>query len=302
MNLAAYPYLKLYACLLLCCSLLPAPLQAQSAGRAGNSRAWVPLELILKYEPLSPAPARATQLLREYSQVEQTAQQLMSPWGVKLETVQPVYRQLLQQLTASGQTERALLERAGRAGKRPLSPTHFSRSLLLRFAYSRMDMPQLAQSLLASAAQWEARGLRLLEVSPNYLYKALSTPDDSLYSLQWAHQLTQAEQAWDTERGSPEVIIAIIDSGIDELHPDLVENLLPGFDFVDVNTSGYDSWELLEGEDYRIQDDDPEDTDGHGTHVAGIAAAKGFDQFGVTGVCPGCSILPLRASARFRHV
>jgi serine protease len=76
-------------------------------------------------------------------------------------------------------------------------------------------------------------------------------------------------------------VIAVLDSGIDQTHPDLLPNLLPGADLLAIG-----------GEDCPPG---PEDDDGHGTHTAGIAAAAANNGIGVAGVAPEANILPLKA-------
>ena len=112
------------------------------------------------------------------------------------------------------------------------------------------------------------------------------TPTDDMYGNQWhldntgqsggtaGHDLG-AEVAWDVTLGDPDVIIAILDSGVDTDHPDLVDNLVAGWDFVN-------------------GDSDPNPGgSSHGTSCAGTAGAP--DQgSGVVGVCPDCLIMPIR--------
>ncbi|HMO58899.1 MAG TPA: S8 family peptidase, partial [Roseiflexaceae bacterium] len=100
-------------------------------------------------------------------------------------------------------------------------------------------------------------------------------PQDPRYAEQWALQALGAPCAWGTTIGRTEVIVAVIDSGVDPAHPDLVDRLLSGRDFVD-------------------GDDDPTDTNGHGTNVAGIIAATLNNAEGIVGLAPGISILPVR--------
>ena len=138
---------------------------------------------------------------------------------------------------------------------------------------------------------------------PNYIAKASLVPNDTKYSQQWAHQNAKAESGWDIITGSSGVIIAVIDTGVDYTHEDLKDNIWedadgnPGKDFVDIDTSVWTNkgYELISGEDYEGVDYDPSDYLGHGTHVAGIAAAKGNNSVGVSGVCLNCKIMPLRA-------
>ena len=118
----------------------------------------------------------------------------------------------------------------------------------------------------------------------------LYLPNDTRFGEQWAlHNTGQtggtsdadvdAPAAWDSERGDPNVVIAVIDTGVDLDHPDLLANLVP----------------QPAGEDWDFADNDliPEDGGSHGTHCAGIAA--GVDNAGgVLGMAPGCRILPIR--------
>jgi len=96
---------------------------------------------------------------------------------------------------------------------------------------------------------------------------------DPLRGEQWGLSATRVPEAWEVASGEG-VVIAVIDSGVDLDHPDLVANLVPGWDFVD-------------------DDDEPDDPNGHGTHVAGIAAAATND-IGIAGVAPDASIMPVR--------
>lgn len=87
---------------------------------------------------------------------------------------------------------------------------------------------------------------------------------------QWHLERIHINQAWQYNQGKG-IIVAILDSGVDLQHPDLKKNLLPGYDFIDL-------------------DNTPQDRFGHGTHVAGLVAAEGQ----VFGVAPQASILPIR--------
>lgn len=146
----------------------------------------------------------------------------------------------------------------------------------------------------------------VLRAEPNFLRQLTLVPGDSRYPEQWAHQETQAELGWEITQGDPGVVIAVIDSGVDFSHPDLSENMLgdctngcpagTGYDFVDIDTQSYldRGYKLIDSEDYTLPDTVPLDIDGHGTHVAGIAAARG-NTIGVSGVCRYCKIMPVRA-------
>jgi serine protease len=101
-----------------------------------------------------------------------------------------------------------------------------------------------------------------------------SSGPDALRSEQWAlDELHLSEaQALTTGCGST---IAIVDSGVDLDHPDLRDHLVPGIDLVD-------------------GDDTPDDENGHGTHVAGIAAASTDNGIGIAGAAPCADIMPVR--------
>jgi len=102
---------------------------------------------------------------------------------------------------------------------------------------------------------------------------------DPLLAQQWGLQRIQASDAWARTRGSCDIAIAVIDSGVDYSHVDLGSGkILIGI-----------------GKDFANDDSDPQDDVGHGTHVAGIAAANTFNEIGIAGVCPQCSILPLKS-------
>jgi subtilisin family serine protease len=107
---------------------------------------------------------------------------------------------------------------------------------------------------------------------------ALSQPaaNDPLYGDQWALQTMGAPCAWQVTTGSSDVTVAVLDTGVDMSHPDLVGRLrTDGYDFVD-------------------DDPDPSDDVGHGTHVSGIIAATMNNAEGITGLSPNVQILPVR--------
>lgn len=127
-------------------------------------------------------------------------------------------------------------------------------------------------------AQEFSKDPEVLTAQPNYIYKANFIPNDPLYSDpgQWGIPDISAPDAWDIASGNSGTKIAIIDTGVSSTHPDLQNKLSDTWNFVD-NTSS--------AEDYF----------GHGTHVAGIAAANTNNGIGVSGVAPLCSIMNLKA-------
>lgn len=100
---------------------------------------------------------------------------------------------------------------------------------------------------------------------PNYINQAVFTPNDTYFENQWAIQKISAPQAWDISQGSPSVVIAVLDSGVDFTHEDLVNK----------GTGALD--------DYR-----------HGTQVAGVVTANTNNATGLAGVCPLCQIMSVK--------
>lgn len=104
-------------------------------------------------------------------------------------------------------------------------------------------------------------------------------PNDPLFDRQWGLDQVNAPEAWALGATGRGAVIAVIDTGVDLRHPDLRANLLPG-----VN--------LLESIDGCAR---PYDDNGHGTTVAGVAAAVTNNGIGVAGVAPDAKIMPIRA-------
>jgi thermitase len=103
-------------------------------------------------------------------------------------------------------------------------------------------------------------------IEPNGKYQVDSTVNDPYYNLQWGLKRVNADAAWDTTVGSSDLLVAVIDTGIDYTHPDLKSNYVPlGYDFFN-------------------NDNDPLDDYGHGTHCAGVIAAAINNGLGIAGV------------------
>src|SRR5215211_250151 len=99
-------------------------------------------------------------------------------------------------------------------------------------------------------------------------------PTDPL-AASWTYAAANLPAAWDLTQGSKDVVVAIVDSGVDPSHPDLAGAVGRGYDFVD-------------------EDAEAQDENGHGTAAAGIAAGRADNGVGAAGVCWRCEIMPLR--------
>jgi len=153
---------------------------------------------------------------------------------------------------------------------------------------------------------------------PSRIVRVAATPNDPYRTSQWALSKISAYNAWDVNVGSSSVRIGIIDTGVDWDHPDLSANIwINSNDPIDGQDNdnnglvddyrGYDWVEVSQGsvwpgEDWGTPDNNPMDFHGHGTHVAGIAAARTNNSTGIAGLAggwhpsiAGCRIMALRA-------
>jgi len=110
---------------------------------------------------------------------------------------------------------------------------------------------------LATAEQLKQNPL-VEYAEPDYIIHGLATPSDEYFIEQWNLTRIQADQAWDITTGSTDIIIAIVDTGVDLTHPDLSSKIVSGWDFVnDDDTPQDDQYRhrrgLLGGEDHASQ-------------------------------------------------
>ena len=186
----------------------------------------------------------------------------------------------------------------------PSRNPNLKRIYLLRFA---LDAPlEILKAAYEQSPFVEA-------VEYNYLRPTLADaifPNDPKYPEQWSLPLMKLPQAWAIEKGNREVVIAIIDSGIDYRHDDLASKawINPGEvpdNGLDDDGNGYvddiygwdftDAPNLQAEGDYIEGDNEPIDERGHGTHVAGIAGAMPDNGIGIAGVAWECPLMAIRA-------
>lgn len=171
--------------------------------------------------------------------------------------------------------------------------------------------------------------LETLNNSQNFTFAELNFPrkiddyqssNDPKIGEQWYHPFIKTFEAWQTSRSSSNVVVGVIDTGLDYNHPEFdgqifvnsLEDIngngkLDSLDFngIDDDGNGYiddvigydftDQPYSPFGGDYLTEDADPQDDNNHGTLVSGIIAAKSDNNFGGTGIAPDCKIMPIRA-------
>jgi len=136
--------------------------------------------------------------------------------------------------------------------------------------------------------------------SPNFKLKASTTPNDPHLSKQWALLGSRgigAPDAWNSVTDATHVVVAVLDTGVDLNHPDLINNLwrnegeIPG-NGEDDDENGY--IDDLHGINALSYAQGPSDDNGHGSHVAGTIAAEGNNGVGVSGVAWHAQIMALK--------
>jgi len=131
----------------------------------------------------------------------------------------------------------------------------------------------------------------------NTIVETSRTPNDTQYSSLWGMPMISAPSAWDITTGSSSVTVAVVDTGIDYTHPDLVDNIatnpgeVPNNGVDDDNNGFIDDYY---GYDFINGDSNPIDDHFHGTHCAGTISAKGDNARGVAGVAWSVKLMPVK--------
>ncbi|MBN1637822.1 MAG: S8 family serine peptidase [Ignavibacteriales bacterium] len=204
-------------------------------------------------------------------------------------------------------------------GIRPLSQNLVKENIRMSKIYKIFVEDSYAETFLESV-----RNDPMIEyIQRPVIYKLDILPNDSLLDNQWGLFRVNAPQAWDITKGDSNIIIVIIDTGIDYEHPDLKNNLyinkledlnnngiLDAFDLNGVDDDGNGfiddvcGWDFTDRHgfpfdsvsgDYLDWDNNPYDDHGHGTYVAGIVGAEFNNRIGISGLAPHCKIMNLRA-------
>ena len=152
--------------------------------------------------------------------------------------------------------------------------------------HAKGKLNQLAAKKLLASGQ-----VKFIE--PNYLFRAFRQPEDPLYPEQWASNNTTTnidldlQEAWEQTTGDREIVVALVDSGIEYTHPDLKNNLWLNTREIPKNGKDDDGNGIVDdiyGFNSISEDGQVFDELGHGTHCAGIIGAEGDNSLGVSGV------------------
>jgi len=240
----------------------------------------------------------------------------------KLKSIMPLCKDFgkrqrkLDQLQAQGQSplsrkQKHILRRLRRAPKDVKIPD-LGAIYKIQFALAPGQSLQEALKAYRRNPEVEYAGL-------NYVVSICREPDDPLYPIQWSlHNTGQmypeggrynhppgtadsdidAPEAWDIITTASPIVVAVLDTGVDYNHRDLVNNMwvnqaeLNGTEGVDDDENGYD--DDVYGYDFYNSDSDPKDDHGHGSHCSGIIAAEGDNGLDIAGVCWDANIMALK--------
>lgn len=168
--------------------------------------------------------------------------------------------------------------------------TQLAASLELRLGFSNPEIGILTishDSLSAGDLAVIAAQAGVVSVSPVQKARALFTPNDSSLGLQWGLSTVHAFEAWDITRGTHDVVVGVLDTGIDWNHPDIAANIW-------TDTDGYHGYNFIDGNHIPMDDNInsydelgrfvPDTYTYHGTHVAGVLGAVMNNNLGIAGM------------------
>jgi subtilisin family serine protease len=174
-------------------------------------------------------------------------------------------------------------ERISVRAKRAASASEVAAAFARAGVQVETAIPRLRTYLVRVAPERQAAAVDELQASPvvaragpEVVSHVLdTTPNDSEWPAQDGLRVVGLPRAWDTNRGSSRVVVAVIDTGVDPNQPDLRGGLVPGINLVNPAAP-------------------PLDDHGHGTSVAGVVAARSDNRQGTAGVCWFCLVMPVK--------
>ncbi|HEX2955370.1 MAG TPA: S8 family serine peptidase, partial [Chitinispirillaceae bacterium] len=173
----------------------------------------------------------------------------------------------------------------------------------------KLKLYSSGKNAVLSAIQQISKDPNVEYAEPDYIVKAINTPDDKYFNQLYAMNNQgqtggtidadiDAVEAWDSFTGNPdEILIGVIDTGIDYLHPDLTDNIWKNPGEVPDNGIDDDGNGFIDdyyGWDFAYDDNNPDDQYGHGTHCSGTIAGKGNNGIGVAGVMWNARVMAIK--------
>ncbi len=272
------------------------------------SDGYAPNEIIIKLRDTAtdtveePATGRGLQALASNLILPQGLDELNERYGVR--EVKPLLKKFRQKqqrttslhtagVTSLTQKEKHILRRLKRAPKDITVPD------LSRIYRIKLDCePQSAPGGLQEVIEAYQNNPYIEYAELNQIVSIDLAADDDFYRTQWSLQTINAEDAWDISTGSSDVIVAMIDTGVDYSHRDLQSNMwvneaeLNGINGQDDDKNDY--IDDIYGYNFIYNNSDPADDHGHGTHCAGIVAARGNNNLDIAGICWSTKIMALK--------
>lgn len=242
------------------------------------------------------ADYRSGEVLLEFKEESKTAnknQELKSDLSRVQEVFSKINRPALLKSCRSLQKEKPLPRKDAVASKKG------RRAVLVRLDDTNADILELCETL-ASLPE-------VATAEPNYIYDHHSVPNDPFatssglwgqgFQDQWGLHLADVFAAWDTETQTNEVIVAVVDSGLDFNHPEMAGRFWTNPDEIAGNGIDDDNNGYIDdhrGWDFVADTNSPTDTHGHGTCVAGVIGAAGNNLQGMAGISRHCKIMVLK--------
>lgn len=283
---------------------------AMAKKRAGDDRAEAQAEENVSPGLSAPAPRSAKDLARDNLLRDQIAIDLVDKWnksGTELRWMSGQAVVLMEKGSIArdrvGDHVRALIASKGLEERVAASVKSCTASLfclveLTDAAGKPLDLletERVTGELEEERIAAQARGEKTFQsIARNFLKHSVATPNDEYYVFQWHYTAANIPTAWDYTVGSPDLIVAVIDSGLRTDHVDITGRYVQGADLIiDPNLA-------LDGDGRDTDARDPGDlqfgevSSWHGTHVAGTIAATTNNQSGVSGILWQGNVMPVR--------